>query len=282
MNEHSRIPYSRFGKNRPGTVWLIGGPGPSLWMPLVSSLSEYYNIIIPDILKSISKVKSSDSLLDPATILEMLKDSEEPVHLVGWSLGTSFSLAIFESAPERFASMTWICGRPNRLRPTSTSTSASLRREVYFNLANMLPAAAGYMAAHADRILRLQKKIVLLGSPARSAKRFGLLDPLTDDAAFDALVQEFLQIDSMRYRKYVDAVAHLSKEESPLNLSVPLLLVTGERDIFAPPKQLRPIVAEIPQCEYFEVISGTHYVPVEYGELLALKLDDFFKRAVRK
>ena len=278
MEARSRIPCYRLGENRRGTVLLLGGPGASLWMPLVENLQADYQLIIPDIFSGISKMKSGDTPFDFAEILTAPEVSAESIHLVAWSLSTSVALALFESSPERFADMVWICGYPNRLRPAP----ASLRREIFFNFASMVPAAAGLAAPHVDRLLRLQKKTAGLRAPARLAKRFGLLDPLTDDADFNAVVQEFLKIDSTAYRNYTGAVARYSKDGPPPIYPAAVLAISGERDIFVPAKQIQQVAAEIPRCEYFEIISGTHYVPVEYGELLALKLDDFFKRTGRK
>jgi pimeloyl-ACP methyl ester carboxylesterase len=246
---------------------LIGGPGPSLWEPLVSELKDRRFLLITDFLHSKAS-EIPECLEDVPTLAANLekavnREKVRRIGVVAWSMGVKVAVELCKRCGDRVIGSVLLCGTAGRL---SEETPAASRLSARFDFASPVPAAAEWLLAHADRILRLRTAVAPLKSPSRLAKRFGFIDTLTDDAAFDALVGEFLSLD-------FDASPELFR------LQFPHLTISGEKDILVPPMRVRAMAVKIPRCEYFEVKSGTHYLPVEYGELLALKIDDFFCKA---
>ena len=83
-----------------------------------------------------------DPLGQPTALIEAIHETEEPIVLVGWSLGGLISLAAAAHCPERVASMILI-GTPPRMTSEGTYTAASPRalRAMRLRLARDLDAA---------------------------------------------------------------------------------------------------------------------------------------------
>ena len=72
-------------------------------------------------------------------------------------------------------------------------------------------------------------------------------------------------------------LVHPPGKQGPLpEVDVPTLVVVGDRDLFTPRKAAEKIVRKVPGAELMVVPGGTHYVAVEYPELINLRLEKFF------
>jgi pimeloyl-ACP methyl ester carboxylesterase len=58
-------------------------------------------------------------------------------------------------------------------------------------------------------------------------------------------------------------------------LRVPTLVVGGSRDLFLPVDTLRATAAAVPNSELLVLEGATHYLPLEYPELLARRIRRF-------
>jgi len=58
-------------------------------------------------------------------------------------------------------------------------------------------------------------------------------------------------------------------------VNVPTLIVVGDKDIMTPVAVSEAMHAQITDSELFVIRNGTHYVPVEYSELLNLRVEKF-------
>ena len=280
ISQRLRFQVCKIGVNRRGTVLCVGGPGSSLWMPIAAELQDRYEIIIPELFHPDSDAFADSNLSAVEASVEQLgalveRESPEPVHVVSWSQGTTLAEWLVAVAPERFASAVWLCGVPRQWGRRSDST---VEIPGASNFSTLFSAAAIRLNAQMERFSRLRERVAALEAPARLAKRFGLLDPHTADDSFNAVVEEFLSMDGERYKNYTEALSRVPLKSPPSAAPFRRLAVAGERDFFVPSPRIRQAAETTRDCEFFEIISGTHYVPVEYGELTALKLDDFFKR----
>jgi pimeloyl-ACP methyl ester carboxylesterase len=282
-DSHS-IRYFLYGRSCEEVLLCIGGPGPSLWARFVEELKNRRYLMVADFLHPnfvSSKPKNPEYLQDVPTLAAHLEAAcnNEKIYRVGvaaWSLGVKVAVELCKRLKNRITGSVLVCGTAGRL--SELPASDSIRFPERFNFASPMPVAAEWFFQHAELIRRLRSVTATLKSPARIAKRFGLIDSLTDEAAFDALVREFSSLDLNIYRQYAEASAKFDASEALFHLQSPHLAIAGEKDMLVPPRRMRAMAIKIPKCEYFEVKSGTHYLPVEYGELLALKIDDFFDK----
>ncbi|MEQ8887960.1 MAG: alpha/beta hydrolase, partial [Sandaracinaceae bacterium] len=60
-------------------------------------------------------------------------------------------------------------------------------------------------------------------------------------------------------------------------LDVPVLVITGDRDLFTPRAAAEQMVRDVRGAELLVVPGGTHYVAVEYPELVNLRIEKFLR-----
>jgi len=61
-------------------------------------------------------------------------------------------------------------------------------------------------------------------------------------------------------------------------IHVPTFIVAGERDRMTPQKAAKKIAAQIPDSELLVVTGGTHYVAIEFPELVNLAIERFLAK----
>ena len=61
------------------------------------------------------------------------------------------------------------------------------------------------------------------------------------------------------------------------DVDIPTLVVAGDRDAMTPRKVAEAMVRGIEGAELMVVPGGTHYVSVEYPELVNLRIEKFFR-----
>jgi len=269
------------------TVVCCGGLGGThlVWSPFVRSLRDKYPILIWNY-PGLAPGDDLDENVDvsvPALagyLGELLRhENLDRVFLVGWSLGVQVAVeyATRGNGPKgALTGLAAICGVAGQ--PFAAKTYSDPFKAVFKVKRSSWPSALGWLSERLDRIDRLRSLLSGIDSPTRWAKRFGLVDPLIDELLFDAVVRDFLSVDVAVYNRYARAAAEHDATGELGNLSLPALVVSGERDKFALPERLKEMESLLPHGEYFEVRGATHYLPLEYGPLLALKIDDFMMR----
>jgi len=56
-----------------------------------------------------------------------------------------------------------------------------------------------------------------------------------------------------------------------------VLIIAGDRDLFAPRELAFQMARRIPEAETLIVPGGTHFVPLEYPELVSLRIEKFVR-----
>lgn len=251
-----------------------------IWSGLVRALRNRYKIIIWDYpgLSAGHAAKKSVSVDVPslARYQRAVLDAEEleQVTLMGWSLGAQVAIESACRYPQRIVALVSICGLAGRpFLKSSAADPISAALAVKRNL----PVAVNWLSERLDRIETLRAMLRRIEHPTRWAKRLGLVDEIVDDLIFDAVIRDFLALDTDTYRRYVQASADHDATEMLADFAFPVLAVAGQRDRFLSAARVREMAVRIPRAEFFEVRGATHFLPLEYFELLALKIDNFIK-----
>lgn len=192
----------------------------------------------------------------------------ERASLVGWSLGVQVILEAFRRAPARVKSLVLINGTYGR--PLDTLTPLPGARAV-------LPPLLGVLRrghAIAGRITR-----GTIGQPdsVRWLKRFGVIGRTFDDALFAELSTAFARLDMEAYFRTLRAAGEHDAERVLPSINVPTLVIAGDRDRMTPRALAQQMARRIPEAEILVVPGGTHYVPVEYPELVSLRIERFYR-----
>jgi pimeloyl-ACP methyl ester carboxylesterase len=265
----------------PRTLVLAGGLGGSwlIWTGLIRALRSDYRIVIweyPGLAGGADPLLPVDvptlaahqaAVLDAAGI--------ERAVLVGWSLGTQVAAEFFHRFPGRAEALVSICGLDGH--PFSDDVEDEPIAAALGLRAGM-PDAVGWLTERIDRIEHLRAMLRRIERPTRWAKRLGLVDPLADDLLFDAVIRDFIDLDPVVYRRYVEAAAAHDASALRPATTLPVLAAAGERDRLVRPSRVEEMARALPDAEYLEVRGATHFLPLEYPDLLALRVDEFLGR----
>jgi pimeloyl-ACP methyl ester carboxylesterase len=186
----------------------------------------------------------------------------------GWSMGVQVALEMWRRAPDRISSIVLIngvAGKPwetlanvphvGRLAPSILTT---LRR---------MPLLVGAVTRHA---------VGWKGTPTW-AMRLGLASRTLDVAIFQELAASFAGLDMGLYVHTLQQIGEHDAHDVLPSVGVPLLMMAGGRDLMTPRSAAERIVQEVPGAELLVVPGGTHYLAVEYPELVNLRIERFLR-----
>jgi pimeloyl-ACP methyl ester carboxylesterase len=262
------------------TIVCAGGLGGThlIWSDLVRALRERYRLIIWDYPGLDPEDSVPDDLpVDVPSLARYLSgllaaEGVTEAHFAGWSLGVQVTLEYARSHADQLKSLIAVCGVAGE--PFAGFAQGSrIRSAAAFK--RSLPDALGWLTKRLEKIDNLRGVLRNIEKPTRWAKRFGFVDPVVDEVFFDAVIRDFLTLDPEFYARYALAAAQHDASDLLGGLGFPVLAVAGERDRFIKPDRVEQMAADIPRAEYFEVRGATHFLPLEYGHLLSLKVDEF-------
>jgi pimeloyl-ACP methyl ester carboxylesterase len=265
------------------TLVCLGGLGGTflIWSSFVRNIRDRYRIIIWDYpgLSAGTKLPDDVSVEVSAltTYLEAVLDAEgvDQACLIGWSLGSQVAMEYARLSVNRIQVLVSVCGLAGQ--PFVDDSEDELLR-TSLDVISALPQAIGWISKRLKRIDSFRARLRDIEHPTRWAKTLGLVDPIIDEIAFDAVIRDFLALDIETYNRYAFASGEHDATDILEKLDFPVLVIAGEQDRFVSEERMKKMAAAIPGAEYFEVNGATHYLPLEYGPLLALKIDDFIKR----
>ncbi|MBN2717754.1 MAG: alpha/beta hydrolase [Deltaproteobacteria bacterium] len=137
----------------------------------------------------------------------------------------------------------------------------------------------GWLTQKEEALSRLRKMVRRNEHPSRWAKRLGLVSPSVDELVMDAAIRDFVNIPAVHYTYYLQIAARHNAAQIVRTSPIPILAVSGNEDKLVPARRSREFVkGDNPNREFLLVRGGTHFVPLEYPELISLKMEDFFKR----
>ncbi len=113
-----------------------------------------------------------------------------------------------------------------------------------------------------------------------AARAVGLVAPEIDEDVFGGLVGDYVGLDFATYKRILAALGDHDVEHLLARIDVPVLVVAGDRDPMTPRRVSEHMVHTIPQAELMIVPSGTHYLPVEYPDLINVRVDKFLRTRV--
>jgi pimeloyl-ACP methyl ester carboxylesterase len=113
-----------------------------------------------------------------------------------------------------------------------------------------------------------------------AVRALGIVHPdLCPREEFEPYFEHLSQLDLRGY--FALARDLLTHDASDLleQITVPVLVVAGERDLFTPLARSRELASRIPGAELLVLRQGSHAALVEQPELVALTLEKFLARA---
>ncbi len=194
----------------------------------------------------------------------------EQASVVGFSMGSQVALLAALESPHRFNAVVSLLGPAGGLFETALwgvggKTAAALLRR--------LPGRSVHLL---HGVLKLAT-----WSPATYAtgRLLGLFGPETTPTDLHKVTTHLRRVDAPTVREMLLSAGALDLRPRLADLRVPLLIITGERDSFAPASTVgRPMKRHAPQAELIVLREGTHGSLFGHADLIAASIDRFLDR----
>lgn len=197
------------------------------------------------------------------------------VVLVGWSMGVQVSFEIMRRHADRALGLVLVNGTYGR--PLATAFAPLLRSSP---LKPMIPAilrAVEAVSFLAEPAQPYAQKVVQTKAALTVLKGLGLVSPTLDERAFVELASQVAALNMPRYMAILNSLGDHCAEAILPQIDRAVLIITGDRDLFTPIEQSRQMAKRIAGAELMVIPSGTHYTPLEFPELIHLRVQKFFR-----
>lgn len=196
----------------------------------------------------------------------------ERVVLVGHSMGVQVALETYRLYPGHVAALVLCCGAAGRV--LDTFHSSGLLKSLFPSLQNQVARRPDLARAIWTRVpAGLAFQVARLSGEVdrKNIRREDLLPYL----------QNMVKVDFSLFTRMLARVdAHTAEDLLP-DISVPTLIVVGERDTFTPPAVAHKMAEVIPDAEVVVLPGGSHAALIEQPQLLNEKLERFLADRVR-
>ncbi len=261
----------------PTVVLANGLGGPRLaWRALVDYLGDRYRFVTWDYRGLYASGRPATSGDDAYSVARHVEDLAavlraerlERAALVGWSMGVQVCLESFRQLPGVATNLILLNGTFGR--PLDTAIPTAWPRRL---VAGALDAAERLHVplGAAVRGMAAQPEFVSV------MKRFGVMAETVDEAEFAEVVGMFATLDVEAFLRNLRALGNHDAERILPEIQVPTLVIAGDRDKMTPRGLSQQMVRRIPRAEILVVRGGTHYTAVEFPELVALRVERFWR-----
>lgn len=195
--------------------------------------------------------------------------------LVGWSMGVQVSFEFFRHHSEMVQGLILINGTFGK--PLATAFAPLLQGSPVVPLIPAVLRAVEAVSFLAEPLQPLAVRVSQTKIALTVLRGLGLVSASLDEKVFVALAKEVAALNMPRYMATLNSLGdHCAEASLPL-IAVPVLIVSGDRDLFTPVDQSRVMARRIPSAELLIIPSGTHYTPLEFPELIHLRVTKFMR-----
>lgn len=264
-----------------------GGDGPTLvlcnsllggvdgWRELIEDFAPFHRVVgwqYRGMHGSASQVATIEQHTDD--LFDMIQHHKiDKCALVGWSMGSRVVLEALTVAPEKFAAGVIVCGvlgRPmQRLAEPLAGPLAALAPRLGELAAELAPYAPSVwqIAGLGARSKTVHDVLRLIGAVSDSVARPRLGELLAETTALS--LEQLLAL--------LRAVDHHVVHKPLQPTAVPMLIVGGSADPLCPRGDVMRAAEDLRGAETMIVPSAGHLLPVEFAELLHLKIAKFIR-----
>lgn len=211
-------------------------------------------------------LRVEDHMGDALAVLEA--EGIDRAGVFGWSMGVQVALELFARHPERVKNLVLINGVSGN--PWNTVMNLGF-------MGDLLPPVIRGIGAVPRLAEAITRRVVKMPETVQWAKRIGLAARTLDEEIFQRLASSFADLDMARYMRILELLGEHDASATLDDVDVPTLVVAGDRDLFTPRAAAERMARRISGAELMVVPGGTHYVAVEYPELVNLRIEKFFR-----
>lgn len=204
---------------------------------------------------------------DLSLVMDAARVSEAP--LVGFSMGCQVVLEAWRHLPTRIQAIGVILGTSRHVLDTAFPLRiGALMREV---MAHTGPRRFGL-------VMRGMNRVVHIPGAHPLARRLRISGPETPAPDLRAYQEHFLRMHAPTIRWMgLHANLHSAFDLLP-TIHVPVLLVSGDRDIFTPPALAWDMASRLPNCRHVRLSGGTHTALWDHGPEILAELETLLAR----
>lgn len=207
-----------------------------------------------------------DHALDGLAVMDAL--GIERTVLFGWSMGVQVALEIFRAAPDRVQGMVLLNGLSGRLFSTVANIAAvELVAPPVLRGAGRVP---GLVSAATRQLVRVPGIVKMV-------KLTGMASHTLDEEIFYALAASFGDLDMGLYVRVLESLGVHDASDLLPHIDVPTLVLAGDRDMLTPRVAMERMARRIPGAELYTIPRGTHYLAIEFPEMVNLRIQKFFE-----
>lgn len=229
----------------------------AMWSGVARALSSRFRAFKPDFPgRGNTEAPAPKSIEGYADFVEAaLREVEAPVGLAGFSFGGYVSLALMKRRPEKVRALALVDTRASADDETGRAkrdeTIAAVRANGIAPIVESMPGKllSPESLGRPDLLERVQR-IISRHKP------------------------ETIEADLVAMRDRPDSTAFLRE------ISIPTLVVVGERDVLTPPSDSEAMAAAIPGARLVMIPGAGHLTPMERPKAVAEALGEFFSSAL--
>ena len=192
----------------------------------------------------------------------------ERTAVFGWSMGVQVGLELFRRAPDRVAAFMLMNGVPGNPWETVLDTRLSTR---------LVPKAIRGAGSVPGLVEQLTRRLASMPETIQWIKRLGLASQTLDEGTFHQLAESFSELDMGIYLRILEMLGAHDATDVLAEVDVPTLVIAGARDRLTPRSAAARMARQIRGSELMVVPGGTHYLALEYPELVNLRIEKFFR-----
>jgi pimeloyl-ACP methyl ester carboxylesterase len=272
----TRLWWSSAGAGKPAAVLMDGiGCAGYVWRPLQVELARERRVLHPAYRghgrsgapPDPERMTVDDVVADLFRVLDAAR--ERKAVLVGHSMGVQIALEAFRRRPERVAALVLLFGAPGRLLDTFHGTDAVRR---------LFPWARDAVLRWPELARRFFQAVVPTELSLQYALRFEVDAARVDPGDMVRYLDDLSRVDPTLFVRLLDSAANHDASAVLPHVSVPTLVVAGERDTFTPLGLSVDMARSIPGAELLVVPGATHVGPLERSDLVNARVRDFLAR----
>jgi len=188
--------------------------------------------------------------------------------IFGHSIGVQVALEFHRRYAHRVRGLVLLCGSyGNPLDTFHDSTYLKRIFPIIRHLVEKYPERAGKLV-HSLLSTELAMQVALTVEVNRD---------LLSREDFAPYFEHLAKMDPVVFVRTLDSMANHTAWDHLPHVDVPTLIVAGERDKFTPARLSRKMAERIPGSELMLVPLGTHTAPLEYKELVELRVERFLR-----
>jgi len=276
----ARIAYYLFGEKNRKTMILANGLGGNIvaWRHFIRHFEKDYRIISWDY-RGLYNSDGGSAICDfsfdahCADLKKLLAITKvRKATFVGWSMGVQLNFDFYRKYPAYFNSLVQINGAYGNIFDSAFNAS----------LTKVSPLLIYFVEYVFPRIAVLNPILTRTRAVIALSKFTGLVSSTLDEEVFFELVNEFIYLNFSNYAKTLNELGRHNAEDMLGSIKVPTLIVAGDRDLMTPTFLSEDMSKKIPDSELFVITGGTHYTPVEFPDVVNLRIEKFLRERQRE